>query len=964
MWWVRLLIRSPLIQPPGRPSVTGGLRRASVLVLVALALAACAGAPRGAAPAADAERLPIDPGLVTGVLDNGLAYAVRRHANPEGRIGIWLHVATGSLNETEDTRGIAHYLEHMAFNGTANFPPGSLIPFFQSLGMTFGRDQNAFTSFDQTVYTLALPDTRAETLDRALLYLADVAFRMDLHPDEIEAERQIILEEKRARAGAGQRVRDEVLRRLAPESTLGRRLPIGTAETIRAIGQAELREYYERWYVPGNMTVIAVGDMDPLDVIEAIDRHFGSAPPAPRPEPRPVGVRPTTGTRAIVVADPGLAQAEVSLTRVEPPRPPVTTMAAYRRQLVERLGVVMFNRRLAAELAEGRVAFVGGGAMISQRAGAVRMVTARATAPPEHWRAALADLATALQRARQHGFTPAELDEARLALRAQAEEAAQRESTLPARRLLQLLNESVARREPPMAGAQRLALVSRLLPGIEVEEVGRAFAAAFDPDNAVLVLTAPASADVPTEAALVGLGRTALDVRPSPPVERARPASLLAAAPAGGRVLEAQGHEATAVWSAWLDNGVRVRHRHVDQRRNEATITITLAGGVIQEDPENRGVTEAAVGAWNRPATSRLSSTEIRTLMTGRRVRVSAHAGPDTVTLAVSGDPAELEHGLALAYLLLTDPVVEGPAFEQWRAEQLRQIAERAREPRGALAEALADALYPAAEARVRPATAAPVRALTREATERWLRALAAQAPMEVTVVGDIDRAPAAALVARYLGALPPRERIGPATLAGLRELPRPAGPIRVVRTVETRTAQAQVLGGFFGPDLVNVRDSRLFAVAARVLSTRMNRALREERQLVYSIGTRLTLGEAYPGFGFVAAGAPTDPEKTEALADAIEAMFTAFAAEGPTDEELAVARQQLETFLDESMRGPDFWRDRLATLDYRGLSLDDLSRIVADYRSFTAAEVREAFARYARPEARIRVVILPQPPR
>jgi zinc protease len=939
-----------------------------ILVLVTCLAGACAG--RAASPsqtssaAGPAEPLPTDPALVTGALPNGFRYVVRRHQNPPGRIAMWLHVASGSLNESEDTRGLAHYLEHMAFNGSSHFPPGSLIPFFQSLGMTFGRDQNAFTGFDQTVYVLALPDTKPATLDRGLLYLSDVAFRLSLLPAEIDRERQIILEEKRARASPRQRVRDHVVARLAPESTLGRRLPIGTEETIRAVTSTQFEDYYRRWYVPSNMTLIAVGDIEPATVVEAIVRHFGSEPAAPRPPPRPIGLEPTAGMRAIVATDPELTQAEVSLVRLEPPAPPVTTVPDYRRDLIDDLGTWIFNRRLDAELAEGRAAFIRASASISTWARAARVIRADATTTAERWRPGLTDLAMALERARQHGFTVAELDEARAAFIAQAEQAAQQEPTQPARALLRQINDSVARGEPPMSAAERLALQQRLLPGISVTEVSRTFAAAFDPANVIFVLTLPGSAAAPTEAELVGLGRTALDVRPGPLPARARVTALMESPPPGSAVVEEREDEATAVWSGWLDNGIRVHHRRIDQRRNEAVVTITLAAGVIQERPDNRGATEAAVGAWERAATSTLSSTQIRTLMSGKKVRVRSGLGPDTVSLTVSGDPAALEPGLELAYLLLTDPVVEPAGLEQWKDAKQQEIAERAVQPRGVLAQAEADAFYPAGEARLRPLTALQVRALDPPAVQAWLRALIARAPIEVAVVGDIDRARAIALVARYLGSLPARERIGDQTLRELRPVVRPTGPIRVATTVPTQTDQAQVRDGFFASDVKDVRDTRLLVVAARVLSTRMNRALREDRQLVYSIGAGVRPGEAYPGFGMFAAQAPTDPEKAETLAAAIEEMYAAFASTGPTADELTVARQQLSTFLDEAMKGPDFWSERLATLDYRGLVLADIARIADDYQRFTGEEIRDAFARYFRPEARFRFVILPERPR
>ena len=935
--------------------------RAVLILMMTAVLQLLPLVPARAASLAD-EKLPTDPALVTGTLPNGLAYVIRPHKNPEGRVGIWLHVGSGSLNETEAQRGLAHYLEHMAFNGTANFPPGSVVPFFQSLGMAFGRDQNAFTGFDQTTYTLTLPGGGRDLVEKGMLYMADIATRMSLEPAEIDSERQVILEEKRARSGARQRVQEQIYERLAPESTIGRRLPIGIERTIKSVTRPDFQDYYSRWYVPSNMTLIVVGDTDPAMVADVVAQQFGGGPTAPKPAPRDAGVKPTTGPRAIVVTDPELTRADVSILRLEPPRGPVTTVGRERRELIERIGLWAFDRRTSAEIAAGRASFLESDTSIQEWPGTMRMISLEASGLPGTWRTMLKDLGIALQRARLHGFTEREVQDARVALLADAEEGVRREATRPARDVLRQLNGEVTRGSQPMSAAQKQALLQRVLPGITAREVSDAFAAAFDPSRAMFIAELPASDEVPREAQLLALGRTAVAVKPGKPVDVARATTLLAVVPRGGTVAESLSHTASGVTSMWLDNGVRVHHRHMDQRKNEASIAITLAGGPIQETAANRGITEAALRAWDRPATSRLSSTQIRDLMTGAKVRVRGAATGDTVTLTVSGDAAELERGLQLAYLLLTDPLIEPPALEQWRDAEGQRITQRKRQPMQVLVDTSAAAIYPAGEVRAKPLTVEQVRAITRPAAQAWLRRLITEAPIEVAVVGDVDRDTATRLAVKYLGALPARPRISDKTLADLRAIRRSQGPISIAESIEVLTPQAGVLAGFFGADLRDVRDTRLLNVASRVLTTRMTKSIREEKQLVYSIGASSEPAVVYPGFGFFAAIAPTDPGKATVLATAIEEMFADFAKAGPTSDELAVAKKQMANLLDETLKTPNFWLNRLSTLDYRALGLDDLLDAPAQYQRFTALEIQEAFVRYNRPDARFRFIITPRP--
>ena len=589
------------------------------------------------------------------------------------------------------------------------------------------------------------------------------------------------------------------------------------------------------------------------------------------------------------------------------------------------------------------------------------MTGVEASGRPGTWRAMLTDLGTALQRARLHGFSEREVEDARQATIAQAEEAVQRETTRPAREVLRQINGAVTRQEPIMSAAQSLALLRGMLPGMTAAEVSEAFTRNFDPGQVVFIAELPASDGVPTEAELLALGRAAVEVTPDKVAEVARATALLTTLPRGGTVVESQMHAASGVTSMWLDNGVRAHHRFMDERKNEASIAITLAGGTIQETAADRGLTEAALRAWDRPATSALSSTAIRDLMTGAKVRVRSGMTGDTLTLTVSGDPAELERGLQLAYLLLTDPVIEPAALEQWKDGELQRIAARKNQPMQVLATTSADAIYPKDETRPKSLTAEQVAALGRDAAQAWLRRLIATAPIEVAVVGDIDREAATRLVTRYLGALPARPRIGDKTLSDLRTIARPRGPIVVEESIDARTPQAAVFAGFFGVDLSNVRDVRLLNVAARVLSTRMTKTIREARQLVYSIGASSEPAVIYPGSACSLPWLRRTRARRRRWPRRSRTCTPSSTKAGPTADELAVAKRQMTNLLDEILKDPSFWSSRLAALDYRGQKIDDVLGARAAYEGFTADEVRDGFARYDRPEARLRFVITPK---
>lgn len=914
------------------------------------------------AAAVRAQDLPQDPRWLDGELSNGMRYLVLHHSNPPGRVAMWLHIRTGSLNESDRQRGLAHFLEHMAFNGTEHFPPGEVVKFFERMGMKFGADLNAHTGFDQTVYKLRLPDAQPATLTEGLGFFADVAFRMTLLDEEIEAERGIIMEEKRSSKGAQQRVLDFIFQNIAPGSRFGQRLPIGTDDVILGATRQDFVEYYDAWYAPSRMTLIVAADMDPALAVEKIREVMDVASGrTPRDDQDPL-VEPSRERRALVTSDRELTRAEVTIVRIDEPTPPMTTEQAFRAALVEDLASGAFNRRMSARVQRGEASFQYASASVDNVFGIASMLWGQASGEPDRWSAMLAEMAHEIQRARAHGFSEREIDDVRREFLADAERAVEVERTLDAWTILTATSSRISERQALMSAAQRLELTRRLLGTITRDEASAAFSDLADLTRATFIVTMPSGDDVPKPDAVLALATESLAVTPGPLEESDRPEGFLAALPDPGSIVEQARDESGGVTSAWLSNGVRVHYRFMDYEEEKVNIVVTLAGGEILEHAANRGVTQAAGLAWQRPATQDLTSTNVRDLMTGYKVGVGGRVGQDAMSLSVSGHPQELEHGLQLAHALLTRPRVEEAGFVQWKERVRQGIAARDKDLRYALGPALYDAILPPDEPRLRDLTSTQLDAITLDEAQAWLDRTLATAPIEVAVVGDIDEARAMDLVMRYLGSLPPRDRISSGTLDDRRNIPIPDASRDLIREIETETPMAFVVSGFLGVEAVAYQEERALSVAAQALTTRLVKALREDEQLVYSISAGVSPGWVYPSLGTLSSFAPTDPGKSEVLATRLRELYAEFAEAGPTPEETEVAKKQTAKQFEEQVLKPAYWTGLLATLDYRGRSVDDIMDTQETIAALTPEDVRKAFAKHFADRSVFQVIVRPLP--
>jgi len=909
------------------------------------------------------EPLPRDPNNVYGEFENGLSYIVRKHDNPPGRVAFYLHVKTGALNEKETQNGIAHFNEHMAFNGSKHFAPGKLFPFLNKLGMETGQHTNAHTGYDETVYVLTMPDNKGETIEQALTILSDYADGLLFLPEEIDKERNVILEEARARKSPSERIRKELMKKVFAGTRLAVHDVIGDEAQIAEWSKTDFDDYYNTWYRPDNMTLIAVGDVDPQEIIDLAKKHLGAFKPrAASREPGKAGIKPIEEARAFVLTDPEQVMGMLQVMAIKAGRPPMKTYADYRFNEVENIGTWIVSRRLREMVEKGTAAFLGGNVFVSGLFHETILPMGSTVGQPQDWNRALEQLVVEINRAIEHGFTEREMRLARDEMLAEAEHDVETEQTQNAQTFLGQFSSAVGSDEPILSAQQRLDLLRKIFAEITLSQVHRVFVDNFKTNAYTYVLVMPEKKEgltLPTPQDVLAAAAEAQARKTEPPQKKAEVDSILAETPKPGTVLSQETDGELKITTAKLSNGIVLHHRFMDYKKDRVIVNITIPGAQIEETAESQGASEIASLAFGQPATSRLDSTQVRDLLTGKTVQVSGDAGQDAFTISIVGSPKDMEIGFQLVHALLTDGRVEASAFDNWKKATLQRLEQEKTQWQGHLRRLLDEVVF-AGDVRLSDLTAEQVSRLNAEMGERWLKRLAGGAGTEVAIVGDLSLDAGLALATEYLASLPKpvlkAERLDP-----LRKVSRGSGPYAKTIRFDTITPTAVAFAGFVSCDDRDVLDRRLLTMAARIVSDRMFERIREQERLVYSIDCRNIPAEAYPGLGMMFAAAPTDPEKAETLADRIIEMMKDFADKGPTDEELTTAKKQIANTLETSLKEPGFWADVLKDTQYRSRTLDELKDLPGVYDRFTAQQLQDVVKKYLKDDRVIRLVAIPR---
>lgn len=947
------------------------VRVALVSGLLAAAFAATAGAqalpmeqlPREAFTIALDAKLPVDPETTVGKLDNGITYFVRENHEPKNRAELRLVVNTGSLMEDDNQLGLAHVLEHMAFNGTEHFPKQDIVRFVESTGMKFGADLNASTGFDETIYMLQMPTDDPKYVDTGLQIMEDWTHGITLDPAEIDQERKVVGEEWRLGQGAQNRVRDQLLPVVLKDSRYAVRLPIGTIESIQKFDPQALQQFYRDWYRPDLMAVIAVGDFNKADVEKLIKQHFSRVPAAGRNvrERRTYDVPGQDGTRYAVIADPEVPTTSVSVYRQLPPRTD-RTAGGLRASLVESIYNTMLNLRLSEMTRKADAPFLAAQAGRSSLVRAADAYVLAVAVQETSIDTGLEALLVEAERAQRFGFTEAEFERSKTMLKRSVEQGWASRTNRTSASYASEMGRAFLTGEAMPGTEFEIALTARFLDTITLQEVNQVGKAWAGENQRSVVVTMPQKDGVvpPTEAGLRQVLANAAKADIKQITESTNDAPLLAQKPQGSPV--ATTTELDGGITEWiLANGIRVLVKPSDFRKDEILFQGAAPGGTSLASDDLFLIADSATSVVGNNGLAGFSATDLQRKLTGKVAAVSPSISNYDQGVSGRASPADLETMFQLLYLRFTAPRADDGAFKALQTQLATVLKFRDSQPATLFNDTSTRLLYQD-HPRRQPVTAEQVLQLDQAKALAFYKDRFADAGGFVFVfAGDIDLEVLQPLVETYIGGLP---------VTGRKESWKDDG-IRYARGVHEETVRqgkdpkssTRIL---YTGTTFETRDPmqivRLRATGL-LLQNRLREVLREQLGGTYSVSVSVNyhwrpVDEHMASIEFGSA-----PERADEMVAAIQGEIAKLKEEGPTATELANIQAAMKRSNETNMRVNSNWVSQLIYVYTSGQNngVESWAAVPANVDKLSVPMLRDAFRELYDDANRIRVTLLPE---
>ena len=934
-----------------------------------------AGAAGGAAP--DSPLLQLDPQVGYGTLENGLTYYVRRNTTPENRVQLRLVVDAGSVLEREDQLGLAHFVEHMAFNGTEEYEKNTIIDYLEKSGMSFGPDINAYTSFDQTVYKLDLPTEDPETIVRGIDILKEWAFNIAFDPEEVDKERQVIIEEWRSGRSADSRLRDEYLPVLLRGSRYAERLPIGSMDVIRRTTAADLKEFYDSWYLPGNMAVIVVGDIDPEKIADEVRRIFspfghegGASKPSAEGSPetaednreesaqRPSYSVPEAKDPAFILAtDPEARRTRVQIIRLHEAFT-LKTEEDYRTSLALAMYNQMVGDRLSEKTEQADPPYVSGYFSVSDFLRNDAATLWGATAREGQVDRALRELLLEAARVERFGFNEGELQRARENILSWMRRAYEERDKTDSERLVNEYAAHFLSGEAAPGIAKEWELAQRFLPEIsldDIRQVGREIVRTGGRET--FIITGPEKQDLDyiTEAELQELSAE-VDAAEIEPYRDDFTGEKFFDLPLTPGTVTAEFEAPDGAYRGFtLSNGARVLYKQTDFRNEEVLFSAFSPGGASLIDTDRYFAARLAPNFVDASGLAGYSPSELKKQLTGRQVSVNPYIGELFEGFSGNTRPEDLELLYQLVYLYFTS-IREAPElFSSYQQRLAGVLANRDQDPQVQLSDRITGLLFEDNPRRA-PVTSEVVQELDPELVYGIFRErFSSPSDFTFVFVGNVDPVLIRDLSARYLGSIPAR----PAEEwrdNGIRYTDEPQTAV-VNSGIEEKSSVVLLYPGDYTWSLT---ENTALSGLEQLLDIRLREEVREDAGGTYGVGVSISTSR-YPEDDYLLTiNFSTDPARVEELTGIIEAELRSLQDNAIDESYVEKIRSILTKSLEDARQTNRYWLGTISRIEQYNLDPVEVFAEEKRIRAITAEGLRETAARYISGAVLVEAVLYP----
>jgi len=925
-----------------------------IIFLLALALAFSASAQQS-------QPVPTDPAVRIGKLSNGITYYIRHHEEPAGQANFYIAQKVGSILENENQRGLAHFLEHMCFNGTQKFPGNGVIKYCESIGVKFGADLNAYTSIDETVYNIDnVPVGNVPSaIDSCLWILHDWADGLLLTDEDIDKERGVIHEEWRSRSTSMMRLYEKILPVLYPGNIYGQRMPIGTMEVVDNFPYSVLRDYYEKWYRPDQQGIIVVGDIDVNAVEAKIKDIFGGIQPQGSPAPR-VYTKIEDNKEPIVVLATDKEQ-PYALTYIFMKHAPYPVeqrgdVNYLLYSFAQDAAQIMINARIQEMLQSPNPPFIQ--AQVEDDdffiAKTEKAFTGVVVSAETNIESASTTLYREMLRAVRGGFTESEFERAKAEIMTHIESAYNQRDKRKSASLCREYVRHFVDNEPIPGIEYEYALAQQLMPMVTVELVNNVVRTVEEDGNLAVCYMLPEKEGVtyPTTEALSAAFLAVEAENIAPYVDKVSNEPLITNYPAMGTVIDTK--PAMYGYTKYtFENGAVVYFKQTDFNKDEVLVRAFSDGGTSLCPVENANELKVLDELITIGGVGNFSATELTKVLAGKKVKVTPWVDTFAEGIRTKTTPKDFETALQLNYLYFTAMRNDYEAFESWQQREIASVKNREANPMAALQDTLITAMYNG-NPRVGALKVADVEKINYNFAMQLARQRFASAgDFTFIVTGAIDEATALPLIRQYIGSLP---STGFKETSNLKALEYAKGSKKKVFDKPMQIPMATNIFAYLSPMKYTLKDAAAFDLALNALTIVLLEEIREKEGGTYGIGAYGEL-EGYPRKeAAFQIGYKCNPERMDYLNGRVMEIVAEFAAKGPSEENLSKGKEYFIKNYKENLAENSYHSASLA--NYLHTRVDTMTNYEAVVSAITVEDVRKVFEKVLKNKNNLTVIM------